>query len=699
MSANGTIYGPVTSWSSKYEYRIVYSQGSMNATNNTSVVTAYVQVRRISTNTAYQTSNAHDLSIAGTKYSDNRPIDLTGTINVWQTVVGANSKTISHDADGHASCTLLSGTWAGNGVLPYGSGYGPNSGYAGDTRALTSNVRAPAVSSSSATNIGANSATARGNVTDAGLPRANTRGVHWGTSSGSLPNWIASGSGAGAFNVNITGLARGTTYYFRAGAYNTSYGWRHGSTLSFTTTSAAPSVTTSAVSSIDKYSARFNGNVTSDQGAAITERGFVYSLTTSPVIGGAGVTKRTVSGTTGTYHYDQSSLSANTTYYVRAFATNSKGTSYGSTVSFKTLVAMPEVTSSAVTNLEATTATFNGNVVTDNGSAITERGVVYSLNSSPTTSDNKVTTSGTTGALSVNITGLSAATTYYYRAYAINAHGTSYGGNIQIKTLPGDPSGLSGTTISKSQINLTWTKGAGASTTIIRRATGSYPTTVTSGTGVYSGSGTSTNDTGLDAGTTYYYRAWSREGASNDSSGTSSFTGTTHHGLTNPGNLNDEDSTYATAPANDNKIYVQLSKNGGVNWHSEIVGELPSSNDTIILGEGSTELWGTTFTGPDMGDTNFRVKITLGSNKTSYQTLKDFGFNIVFPNLLTGIEVVPKGYFDTDTAYIDTVKVRCYYGTSILPITAGTQAYDTTTDRMVYFDGTNWRQIATTDDL
>lgn len=689
MALSGTIYGSFSGISSSRVRPYISWSATQSSSGNYSTVTAKLYFQSISDYFGCGTCADTRIVINSQGYNFGNT-----AFNVAKyTTVFMREKTVDvpHDADGMKTCGIGA---TGTTNIYWGSFNFSQS------VTLDPIIRPTACTTQDATDVGATSALLHGTRTDAGLPRCYHYGFAWGTSSSSQPNMISPvGTGVyetGSYSQTLGGLSRGTTYYYRAWTYNTSYGYSYGAVKSFTTTSAPPSVTTNAVSYIDKFSARFNGNVTSDQGATITERGFCYNTTGNPTIAH---NKRTVSGTTGSYYYDQSGLSPNTTYYVKAFATNSKGTSYGSQVSFTTLAAQPEVTSSAVTNLEATTATFNGTVVTDNGSAITERGVAYGPSSNPTTSGNKIVASGTTGSFSVNATGLTPATTYYYRAYAINAYGTSYGGNIQIRTRPGNPSGLSGTTISKSQINLTWTKGVGASTTIIRRATGGYPSSITSGTGVYSGAGTSTNDTGLDAGTTYYYRAWSREGTDNDSSGYSSFMGTTHYGLTNPGNLADEDSTYATAPANDNKIYVQLSKDGGVNWHNELVGELPSSNGTITLGEGSIELWGTTFTGPDMGDSSFRVKITLGSNKTSYQTLKDYGFNIVYPNLLTSIEVVPKGYFDTDTAYLDTVKVRCYYGTSVLPITAGTQAYDTTTDRMAYFDGTNWKQIATTDDL
>ena len=111
--------------------------------------------------------------------------------------------------------------------------------------------------------------------------------------------------------------------------------------------STTPSVTTNAATSVLKYKSTGNGNVTSDGGATITARGFVYSVTSvngTPAIGGTGVTTTTVSGTTGSYTGDlgpsaNENLLSSTGYSYRAYATNSKGTSYGATQTFTTTAA------------------------------------------------------------------------------------------------------------------------------------------------------------------------------------------------------------------------------------------------------------------------------------------------------------------------------------------------------------------------
>lgn len=104
--------------------------------------------------------------------------------------------------------------------------------------------------------------------------------------------------------------------------------------------SSPPSVTTNAASSVKKDRATLNGDVTSDGGQTITARGFVYSITSvnsSPTIGGAGVTDTgNLGGTTGTYSNTPTGLIGSTQYSFKAYATNSKGTSYGSALTFTT---------------------------------------------------------------------------------------------------------------------------------------------------------------------------------------------------------------------------------------------------------------------------------------------------------------------------------------------------------------------------
>ena len=96
----------------------------------------------------------------------------------------------------------------------------------------------------------------------------------------------------------------------------------------------APTVTTTAISDVDKTTATGGGNVTADGGATVTARGICWSTSQNPTVSDS----HTTDGTgTGSFTSAMTSLAANTTYYVRAYATNSAGTAYGEHVSFTTL--------------------------------------------------------------------------------------------------------------------------------------------------------------------------------------------------------------------------------------------------------------------------------------------------------------------------------------------------------------------------
>ena len=195
----------------------------------------------------------------------------------------------------------------------------------------------------------------------------------------------------------------------------------------------APTVSTTAVSFVTNTTASSGGNITLDGGVSVTERGVVWGTTTNPTVA---LTTKTVNGSgTGTFTTSITGLTAGTTYNVRAYATNSVGTSYGSNVVF---TASPEgggiaptVSTTAVSSVTSTTASSGGNVASDGGVSVTERGVVWGATTNPTVPLTTKTVNGSgTGTFTSSITGLTAGTTYYVRAYATNSVGTSYGSNV-----------------------------------------------------------------------------------------------------------------------------------------------------------------------------------------------------------------------------------------------------------------------------
>jgi uncharacterized protein (TIGR02145 family) len=139
------------------------------------------------------------------------------------------------------------------------------------------------------------------------------------------------GAGIGNFSSAFSGLVPNTIYYLRAYATN-SIGTAYGNELSFVTLASIPTVTTTSVSSITTTSAVCGGNVTSDGGSVVTARGICWSTSTNPTIELG--TKTTDGSGIGNFLNDISGIVANTTYYVRAYATNSIGTAYGNEESF-----------------------------------------------------------------------------------------------------------------------------------------------------------------------------------------------------------------------------------------------------------------------------------------------------------------------------------------------------------------------------
>ena len=303
-------------------------------------------------------------------------------------------------------------------------------------------INAPTVTTSSAINITTSSATIGGNVTSDGGATVIERGVCYSTSS-SNPTTSnskkSSGSGLGNFTVNLSNLSAGTKYYVRAYAIN-EIGTSYGPTISFTTEEPSyskPTVTTSSATNVTTSSATIGGNVTSDGGTTVTERGVCYSTSSStPTTSNS---KKTAGSGLGNFTVNLSNLSAGTKYYVRAYAINEVGTSYGSTISFTTeeepSYSKPTVTTSSATNVTTSSATIGGNVTSDGGTTVTERGVCYSTSSSnPTTFNSKKSSGSGLGNFTVNLSNLSAGTKYYVRAYAINEVGTSYGSTISFTT-------------------------------------------------------------------------------------------------------------------------------------------------------------------------------------------------------------------------------------------------------------------------
>jgi hypothetical protein len=199
-------------------------------------------------------------------------------------------------------------------------------------------------------------------------------------------------------------------------------------------TAIIPTIITTAVTSITNSTAATGGNISADGGAAITSRGVCWATTANPVVTG----NHTTDGTgTGAFTSAITGLSANTIYYVRAYATNSAGTAYGNEISFTTTTtstALPTVTTAAIGSITALSASCGGTVSADGGTPVTVRGICWSTSANPVATGNHTTDGSGLGVFSGYMSGLTAGTTYHVRAYATNSVGTAYGGDSVFTT-------------------------------------------------------------------------------------------------------------------------------------------------------------------------------------------------------------------------------------------------------------------------
>ena len=389
---------------------------------------------------------------------------------------------------------------------------------------VSCNPKEPVVKTQAVSEIAATSAIGGGDVVEDGRADVTERGVCWSIVENPTiaDAHTSDGAGLGSFVSNITDLEPNTTYYVRAYATN-SEGTSYGDPVNFMTLEEMielATVKTSLVTGITSTTAVAGGDVTADGGTEVTAKGVCWSASQEPTIEG----EHTENGAgTGEFTAELSGLEQNTTYYVRAYATNKEGTAYGEEVSFTTLqenvVVKPMVTTLEIAGLSQTTAVAGGNVTSDGGAEVTARGVCWSTSQEPIVEGEHTTDGAGTGEYQSNLSGLTANTTYYVRAYATNSEGTAYGEEISFTTLEEhivvEPTVV---TVSVSEVtettavtggNVTSDGGGEVSARGVCWSTSQDPTV--EGSHTTDGTGTGefvSNLTDLNANTTYYVRAY-----------------------------------------------------------------------------------------------------------------------------------------------------------------------------------------------
>lgn len=190
-----------------------------------------------------------------------------------------------------------------------------------------------------------------------------------------------------------------------------------------------PEVTTFSVTDIAYQSATCGGAVSSE-GATVTSRGICWSTKSTPTIADS---ISTAGNENGSFTITVHNLKPDSTYYIRAYATNNVGTGYGSIMQFKTKHASINVITAPLSDISYQSANCGG-FVTCEGTSITTCGICWSLTSIPTLEDSTTLDGTGAGSFYSTMKTLKPDLTYYVRAYATNGIDTVYGSTMKFKT-------------------------------------------------------------------------------------------------------------------------------------------------------------------------------------------------------------------------------------------------------------------------
>ncbi len=461
----------------------------------------------------------HNSAIMGGKIVDNGGLTVTNCGVVYSKssnpTIENSTKVESNITKEAYTCTLTNLDFA---TTYYARAYAINEkGIAyGEEISLTTLSTSATMGDISAIEIGGTTATIQAELLTDGGASIEKLGICYNMSGEPTINdsiVLSSENKIGIFQCAIDHLSGATTYYVRAFATNVN-GTVYSDQISIRTETTTATVVTSQATNVSYTSAIVGGNVTEDGGAEVTERGVVYSTNQSPttedskVASGSGL---------GEFTCNLTDLQDGTTYYARAYAINKKGISYGEEVSFTTKTkTIATIATTPATNVSYTSATVGGNVTDDGGAEVIECGLVYATTQNPTTADTKVTKGSELGEFTCSLTGLQDGTTYYARAYAINAKGTAYGDEVRfttktktIATVATTPATNVSYTSAKVGGNVTEDGGAEVIERGIVYSTNQNPTVADSKVTNGSGLGEFTcNLINLQDATTYYARSY-----------------------------------------------------------------------------------------------------------------------------------------------------------------------------------------------
>jgi hypothetical protein len=293
----------------------------------------------------------------------------------------------------------------------------------------------------SVSSITSTNAICGGEITDDGGETILSYGVCWGTSTGPVlgtNNYTVDGSGKASFTSKINSLKHKTTYYIRAYAKH-SAGITYGNEQVFYTpalvSSTIPIIYTYEYSNVDTLNRTLNLNaeLMHPGGSSISEKGFVWNLKGGPSLSD----NKIVNSSNTDIFSNQFSFDFSTQYYIKSYAVNTFGVSYGSEIVIKIEKSKPKVHTNEILEIDSNYAICSSEVTYAGGGQIIERGVCWASFSNPTINDNKTSDGIGMGEYVSKMTNLLPNTLYYFRSYATNSEGTTYGKEISFRTMVG----------------------------------------------------------------------------------------------------------------------------------------------------------------------------------------------------------------------------------------------------------------------
>ena len=314
----------------------------------------------------------------------------------------------------------------------------------GTEHVFTTGSIPPSVATDNATNLTANSAMLNGNLTDLGTAATVNVSFQYGaTQGGPYTNSTSSlaKTATGAFQISLSGLSSGVTYYYRARADGGAYGTAYGNEASFHTGMFPPYVETLPATGITDTAANLNGNLHFLGSATTVNVSFQYGTTQ----GGPYPDSTTPQAmtATGAFQAPLAGLSPGTTYYFRAVGDGGTyGAGNGNEMSFTTSIVPPSVTTNAASAITSDSATLNGDLEALGDAATVNVSFQWGKRSGgPYPNSTPIQAMIATGAFTAGINGLRGDTTYFFRAIADGGTcGGAYGDELSFTTSKVPPS-------------------------------------------------------------------------------------------------------------------------------------------------------------------------------------------------------------------------------------------------------------------